>query len=262
MTSFFDHFKGSQEKLLMFHKILLASGNLFFRVRDALFPTLFISLFLFTRPALFLGSESLDRVVVALGAVTALAGELLRLSVIGFAYIKRGGKEGRVYADNLVIEGFYAHTRNPMYVANYLMTVGLGLMYGSPWVYFFVIPFFTYVYLSIVVTEEDYLRGKFGADYDVYCRKVNRFIPDFRGLRQSLEKFSYDWKKVVSKEYGTFFGLFLALDFIPLWKAWWIHGFSARKTEIVIRLLIIPAGFFCYLLVRQLKKSGKLQGIA
>ncbi len=242
----------------MIQRILLASGNLFFRVRDALFPTIFIFLFIFTRPVLFLGNESLDRVVVLAGFVTALAGQCFRLAVIGFAYIKRGGKEGRVYADDLVIEGFYAHTRNPMYVANYLMTVGLGLMYGSPWVYFFVIPFFTYVYLSIVVAEENFLRGKFSVSYDEYCRAVNRFIPDFRGLGKSLEKFSYDWKKVIRKEYGTFFGLLFALNFIPLWKTWWIHGFSPKKSEILIRFLLILSVGFCYLWVRRLKKSGKL----
>lgn len=242
----------------MIQKILLASGNLFFRVRDALFPVIFIGLFLFTRPALFWGNEFLDRFIVATGIITALAGQCFRLSVIGFAYIKRGGKEGRVYADDLVIEGFYAHTRNPMYVANYLMTVGLGLMYGSPWVYFFVIPFFSYVYLSIVVAEENFLRTKFGAGYDEYCRKVNRFVPDFRGLKDSLNKYSYDWKKVIRKEYGTLFGTLFALDFIPLWKAWCLYGFSEKKTEILVRLLLLVPGIFGYLWVRKLKKSGKL----
>lgn len=243
----------------MFQRILLASGNLFFRVRDALFPTIFVLLFLFTRPAFFLGNEAYDRIVVWAGLVTALAGQCLRLAVIGFAYIKRGGKEGKVYADDLVIEGFYAHTRNPMYVANYLMTVGLGLMYGSPWVYFFVIPFFTYVYLSIVVAEENFLRGKFGPAYDEYCRKVNRFIPDFRGLRQSLEKFTYDWKKVIRKEYGTFFGLVFALNFIPLWKIWCMHGLESGKAEIFFRLLMTVSVGFGYFYVRRLKKTGKLE---
>lgn len=242
----------------MIQKILLASGNLFFRVRNSLFPVIFICLFLFTRPAHFLGNEFLDRIIVALGVITALAGQCFRLSVIGFAYIKRGGREGRVYADDLVIEGFYAHTRNPMYVANYLITVGLGLMYGSPWVYFFVIPFFSFVYLSIVVAEENFLRSKFGADYDEYCRKVNRFVPNFSGLKESLKKFSYDWKKVIRKEYGTLFGTLFALDFIPLWKAWHIYGFSEKKTEILVRLLLLVPGILGYLWVRKLKKSGKL----
>ncbi len=242
----------------MIQKILLASGNLFFRVRDALFPVIFIGLFLFTRPTLFFGNEFLDRFVVTLGVITALAGQCFRLSVIGFAYIKRGGKEGRVYADDLVIEGFYAHTRNPMYVANYLITVGLGLMYGSPWVYFFVIPFFSYVYLAIVTAEEIFLRSKFGPDYDEYCRKVNRFVPNFRGLKNSLKKFTYDWKKVIRKEYGTLFGTLFALVFIPLWKAWYIYGFTAKKGEIIVRILLLVLGVLGYLWVRKLKKSGKL----
>ena len=124
-----------------FYPILLQSGHFFFKFRNALFPIVFVLLFLFSRPSLFLGSEFLDRYVVLLGSLIALAGQAFRLLVIGFAYIKRGGKNGKVYAETLVTKGFYAHTRNPMYVGNFLIAFGLGLVYGSPWVYFFVIPF-------------------------------------------------------------------------------------------------------------------------
>ena len=58
-----------------------------------------------------MGNEELDRWMVLLGILTASAGQLFRFAVIGFAYIKRGGKEGKVYADELVIRclpGTYA----------------------------------------------------------------------------------------------------------------------------------------------------------
>lgn len=241
-----------------FERILLASGAFFFRFRNALFPMVFVFLFLFTRPALFLGNASLDQLVTVFGGLIAVSGQLFRLAVIGFAYIKRGGKDGKVYADTLVIQGFYAHTRNPMYVGNFLIMLGLGVIYGSPWIYFFVIPFFSFVYLSIVTAEERYLKSKFGAAYDDYAKRVNRFIPNFRGLRQSLSGFRYDWKRALRKDYGTVFGTFAGIMLILMWKTFYLYGFQVKKVELAqLALLLIPVILF-YAFVRYLKLSKRL----
>ena len=238
--------------------LLVRAGNLFFRVRNALFPVIFVALALLTRPAFFLGNPALDRIVVWLGVLTACIGQGFRLFVIGYAYVKRGGKEGRVYADNLVSQGVYAHSRNPMYVGNFLMAVGLGLIYGSPWVYFFVIPFFAFVYLSIVTAEETYLRTRFGKVYEDYCKRVNRFLPDFRGIKESLKKFEFDWKRALRKDYGTFFATFFGLVAIPIWKLYYLYGFTEKKTTLLILAALIPPGFCLYGLVRFLKLTHRL----
>lgn len=237
---------------------MVAAGNFFFRLRNALFPIIFAALALFTRPAFFLGNPALDRAVVWLGVVTAMMGQSFRLFVIGYAYIKRGGKDGRVYADQLVTQGVYAHTRNPMYVGNFLIAVGLGLIYGSPWVYFFVIPFFAFVYLSIITTEEIYLRSRFEKAYEDYAKRVNRFWPNFRGIRESLKHFQYDWKRAIRKDYGTFFATLFGVIAIPLWKLYYLYGFSEKKNTILILVMLIPPGFCLYLLIRFLKLTGRL----
>ena len=242
----------------LFESFLLTPGNFFFRFRNALFPITFVALFFITRPALFLGSSILDRIVVILGVLIALAGQTFRVLVIGYAYIKRGGKEGRVYADTLVSKGFYAHTRNPMYVGNFLITVGLGIVYGSPWIYFFVIPFFAFVYLSIVTAEESYLKNKFKAEYEEYAKRVNRFLPNFRGLGESLKEFRYDWKRALRKDYGTLFGTFAGIVIINVWKNYYIYGFGAKKNEIILlAILLVPVILF-YAVVRYLKLNGRL----
>jgi hypothetical protein len=186
-------------------------------------------------------------------------GLAFRLLVIGFAYIKRGGKNGRVYADNLVTEGFYNHVRNPMYVGNFLILVGLGMIYGSAWIYFLVIPFFSFVYLSIVVTEEEYLRGRFGTEYEDYCKRVNRFLPNFSGIRTSLRQFHYDWRKAIRKDYGTFFGALFGCYVTSLWKRYYFHGFPSSKSEILISVFVFILIGLCYGVIRYLKKSGRLK---
>lgn len=241
------------------HRALLASGRFFFRVRNGVFPAVLIAVVLLTRPAELLGNAAFDSAAMAVGIVLALAGEAFRLAVIGYAYIRRGGKNREVHANELVTRGFYAHTRNPMYVGNFMVVLGFTLLYGSAAIIALVVPFFAWVYLSITTNEETYLRNKFGAAYDEYAARVNRFIPDFRGLRASLGEFEYDWRRALVKEYNTLcFTLGLILGLL-VWKLFHLYGYAEHKTA--IRLLgagLIPLAVF-YGTVRHLKKTRRLQ---
>jgi protein-S-isoprenylcysteine O-methyltransferase Ste14 len=132
---------------------LLASGRFFFRFRNALFPVVLLAVVILAQPAELLGNPALDRFATALGLLIALAGEAFRMIVIGYAYIRRGGRNKEVFANELVTRGFYAHTRNPMYVGNFMVVVGFALLFGSAGVIALVVPFFAWVYLAITSTQ-------------------------------------------------------------------------------------------------------------
>ncbi|RLD41084.1 MAG: isoprenylcysteine carboxylmethyltransferase family protein [Bacteroidetes bacterium] len=243
----------------MRQKLLIKSGNFFFKLRNALFPLFIVSLLLFTKPGLFLENETADKLAVGAGFITALLGVVFRCIVIGFAYIKRGGRDGKVYAENLVTKGFYNHVRNPMYIGNFLILTGLGMIYGSIYVYIAVIPLFAFIYLSIVITEENYLREHFGKEYEEYCKRVPRFMPNLSGLKESLKEFHYDWRKAIRKDYGTFFGTIVGCYAILLIKKRLLYGFPRNINDItgpLIVFLLLAAG---YILLRFLKKRGKLK---
>ncbi len=234
--------------------MLVNLGKFFFKYRNGLFPAIYLLLVLFTNPGVFLGDAHLDRFTSAAGILIALAGETFRMIVIGFAYIRRGGKDGKVYADSLVQSGFFAHVRNPMYVGNYLIMLGFVLLYGSIWAYLLVLPFFTLIYYSIVKNEEDYLKRKFGREFENYSKNVNRFIPNLKGLKNSLRQFHYDWRKALKKEYGTIFVVLAGLLAIVIWKEIYFFGFENRRTEIwMLASLFIPVILF-YGTIRYLKK--------
>ncbi len=231
--------------------LVLGAGNFFFKYRNAAFPAVFAVLFLMADPHEFFGTNiSLQRAIKYFGVALVILGQLFRLMVIGYAYIKRGGKEGKVYADKLVIRGFYAHTRNPMYVGNALVVTGFCLVYQSVWSYFVALPIFLFSYYAITVAEEAYLRTRFGADYEHYTKTVNRFIPNFRGLKASLAEFHYDWKRALRKDYGNIAQAALALCAIEARGGGW---------TLTPRLLtgLALTGIF-YLIARILKKSGYL----
>lgn len=76
----------------------------------------------------------------------------------------------------LVTDGPYMVTRNPMYLGVVLIMIGLGTVLGNGW---FAI---TGVLAALVVEklavrhEETYLERKFGDDYRTYKKRVRRWI--------------------------------------------------------------------------------------
>jgi protein-S-isoprenylcysteine O-methyltransferase Ste14 len=244
---------------LLHSKWMLACGNFFFHVRNGLFPVIFLTLVVLVRPNLFLGDPVLDRMIMIAGAVIALAGQFVRLFVIGYAYIRRGGKNRKIYADDLVIAGLYAHTRNPMYVGNFLIACGFSLYYGSAWLCALLIPFFGWVYLAITAAEEQFLFGKFGSAYEDYMKQVNRFVPTLRGLSQTLSGQRFRWREVLSKEYGTLFSTVAGLTGIAMWKAVCLQGWAAEKDHVIaLAWLFVPITLF-YIVVRYFKMTGRLK---
>lgn len=182
---------------------LVRYGNFLFHHRNTLFPLVLLALFIGFHPEYPRGSERLDRILDLIGIGVAMAGQALRVAVIGYVYIIRGGRNQRVYAEDLVTRGFFAHARNPLYLGNFLVLLGLFLIYNNPWVYWLGIAFFGLGYAAIVAAEEAYLQEKFGDAYLAYARDVPRWIPRLRGLRRSLSGMRFNWRRVLLKEYGS-----------------------------------------------------------
>ena len=86
---------------------MITIGNFFFKYRNWLFIILYLLLFV-PSPPLF--SEKVfgpDYYLwpVIIGLLITITGQAIRGVTIGLAYIIRGGKEGKVYAEQLVTTG-------------------------------------------------------------------------------------------------------------------------------------------------------------
>jgi protein-S-isoprenylcysteine O-methyltransferase Ste14 len=233
-------------------------GRFAFRFRDYLTPAALVLILAFTLPEHPFGSPAVNRWVDALGFLVAASGQALRVLVIGYAYIVRGGVGKQLAAPKLVCEGFYAHSRNPMYVGNVLLLVGLAIIYNSRWVYILVLPAFLGGLLAIVKAEEQFLAAKFGHEYDEYCQRVNRFLPNLRGLRGTMAEMQFDWKRVLRKEYGTTFAWLSAALFLLIWERLVHFGYSGAHTTINLLLLAYVPLVAAYATVRWLKKTRRL----
>lgn len=239
--------------------MMIQIGNFFFKYRNLLFILLYLALFIPSPPifsAEIFGSHYYLWPII-IGLIITVTGQLIRGATIGLAYIIRGGKDGKVYAEELVTEGIFHHCRNPLYVGNILMLVGVGILSNSLLYLLVFIPFFLFVYQAIVLAEENFLRSKFGEKFIAYCQKVNRWLPDLRGIGKTFKGMHFKWKRWILKEYNTQYvwlsgiTLILLLNYPELTN----YDVRLRNTSLIFILSIL---LLLYVLVRYLKKSGKM----
>ncbi len=195
---------------------------------------------------------------MAVGFCVALLGQLVRGVTIGFEYVIRGGRNKRVYAEDLVTEGVYRMCRNPMYVGNLLIMAGLAVASNSLTCLLVAIPLFVFVYIAIVAAEEAFLRNKFGAAYDRYAADVPRWLPRLGALGEVVSDGSFHWMRVLVKEFATPFGWITMLVLMSFWHMATHHDMAGRHD--IARTLAI--GYFVlvviYLTVRYLKLSRRI----
>jgi protein-S-isoprenylcysteine O-methyltransferase Ste14 len=228
-----------------------------FRHRNLIFPITLVALLGGFRPVYPLDSETLDRWLDALGLAVALAGQSLRAAVIGYAYIQRGGRHGRVYAAKLVTGGFFNHSRNPLYVGNLMILLGLFTIHGNPWAWALGSLFFLFAYRGIVAAEEAYLEEKFGDEYADYRRRVPRWLPDFRGLGRSLHGMEFAWRRLVIKEYGSTYAWIVGALLLLAYERLVHSGYAAARpvlAGVAVVLAIVTGGWVAARFV----KKGRL----
>jgi len=237
---------------------VLAAGNFFFRQRNWLFPLTFVVIAVASRPRMFLGRPEADRWMDLVGLFIILAGQTIRVLVIGLAYIRRGGKNKKIYADDLVVNGIFAHSRNPLYLGNILILSGLLVVLNSPAGWGLGLPFFLFAYWAITLAEEKFLRSKFGRQYEEYVARVNRFFPSLAGLGTTIRSMQFQWQRVVRKEYGSTFTWIVTLVALLVWErlTWW--GVDRSLPAIQAAAVALVLTIVGYLTARVLKKAKRL----
>lgn len=105
------------------------------------------------------------------GAAIALAG------VLAFRRVRTTPDPMRPErATQLVVDGVYAHTRNPMYLGLALALAGWALWLDDGWALAGVPAFVAWMDRLQIPAEERALASLFGAPYDAYRRRVRRWL--------------------------------------------------------------------------------------
>jgi len=150
-------------------------GWLHRRRRWGLLPLLFVGLFLNTH---YLTVRRGNFMTVA-GAIGILFGSLLR--VVCYKFV--GGRDP-VYniGAPLVTDGPYAITRNPVYLSEAAIALGIAMMSRMPWFVLATLVATVILAALIVEWEERTLYERYGARYEEYCRIVPRWFSLHRFL--------------------------------------------------------------------------------
>jgi len=233
----------------------IALGNWLFHTRNLIFP-LAVPLALFPNPVIVRNSL----VAVGIGIGVALLGQSLRVLTVGLKYIIRGGRNGRIYAADLVTDGVYGRMRNPMYVGNLLIVTGIAIA-SNCWISVgLLVPLFGIAYAAIVAAEEDYLRDKFGRSYEAYCHDVPRWLPRPQGLGQALRGAEFHWNRVLVKEYGTPLVWIAGIVAVGLVDLWPLGGDTPHHSAMLAMLALVGTTALFSLVGWSLKKARIVVG--
>ena len=145
--------------------------NFFFKNRSFTPIPVAISIIYFAQP---------DNPNILIGFVILLLGELIRMWSVSYA----GGetRTTNVGAPSLCTAGPYGYVRNPIYVGNMLMYLGIVIIAGSPNVTLMALTtmtFFIIQYSLIISLEEQKLDELFGLEYVTYKKNVRAIFPRF-----------------------------------------------------------------------------------
>jgi len=235
-------------------------GNFFFKYRNWIFILFYGALFIPSWPLFSKEKFGSNYYLwsIGLGLFITCFGQLIRGLTIGLAYIVRGGKEGKPFAEGLVTEGIFRHCRNPLYVGNILMLLGVGILANSFLYVAVVIPVFLFIYQAIVLAEENFLRGNFGTGFDEYCKNVNRWLPDLRGIGRTFSSMQFNWKRWILKEHTTQLIWLTGITLILLLNYPELTRFNIKQRNLLIGV-ILGTLFLLYTLIRYLKKTGRFK---
>ena len=236
---------------------MIGIGNFFFKYRNQLFIFLY-ALLLVPSPLLFSPAafgETFWKLSFWIGLVITTAGVFIRALTIGLTFIERGGKDLKVHADALITVGLFHHCRNPLYVGNNLMLLGLGILSNSLIYVLIVVPIFLFIYQCIVLAEEDFLKKQFGQSYADYCSRVNRWLPDLRGIGTTFSSMRFNWVKCFFTEYNTQIFWVTGVMLTILFKYPEIVGNEPGMRNRVM-WVAFPLLVAYYVVLRWLRKSG------
>lgn len=137
------------------------------------------------------------RIVIATGALLVFFAAGLR--TWGAAYLRTEVVHDTAqHSEALIADGPFRYTRNPLYLANLPMAVGIGVLASRSGFIFLVLANWIFVY-RLILHEEDALLKTHGEPYYVYCRTVPRLWPSLKARVPSGNR-RPDWGQAFAGE--------------------------------------------------------------
>lgn len=184
----------------------------------------------------------------------SISGLLVRATTVGFVDSGTSGRNTTSQrATELNTTGWYSVVRNPLYLGNYLVMLGIIMVPADIALIAITGLLFWIYYERIISAEEAFLHAKFGQVYADWARATPVFFPRLNGWRSPARTFR--WKMVLRREYTAvlLIGIaFLALNLLE-------HIFAEQQLRVDTPWIVAFLVSLCiYATLLTLKRFTKL----
>ena len=232
-------------------KSLEASGNFLFKYRGHIPLIVFllcVPVAFFTPYHTYSSYKGLDEIILLVSLFFISFGHFIRARTVGRRSIQTSGRNrSHQVAKVLTITGWYSLVRHPLYLANYLIWLGLAIFLANFWFLVILSLLFWIYYERIMFAEEVFLEEKFGGEFTEWASKTPSFFPSFKNYMPNDSPFSL--RIVAKNEYpgiissATSFLFILILKRIVL-----LDYFSFYTSDAVFAVIIVVFGVSCKIL--------------
>lgn len=228
-----------------------STGSWLFRWRSYL-PLIVIGIFLLAlRDYEYPGhNERLAHIWEVVCLIVSFFGMGIRIVTIGHTPKGTSGRNTKhQVAETLNTTGSYSLVRNPLYLGNFFMGLGIALFAHLWWLTLIYILMFSLYYERIIFAEEAFLREKFGDEYLEWANRTPVFIPRFCQYKSANLPFSL--RNVLRREYNGFFAVIVIMFMLETFGEIFVEGRLNFDTE---WLILLGIGFVVWMVLRSLKK--------
>ena len=164
--------------------------------------------------ALIPGNQNVEPTPLWLsGAALGLAGEAVRLWAVHHIGVISRTRSDRL--GPLVSTGPFSFVRNPLYLGNIALWVGLAVSARLFWMVPLILLVLGLEYHAIVRWEEHVLTARLGDSYRAYAARVPRWVPTCAPIKAASNPAAYSWRETFFSERGTLVAI--AAGYLLLW---------------------------------------------
>lgn len=182
-------------------------------------------------------------------------GLFIRIYAVGHTPKNTSGRNTKEQiADEINTTGIYSIVRHPLYVGNFFMWLGAGMLTYHFWFIMFFIAFYWIYYERIMFAEEQFLRKKFGEQYIRWATATPAFIPNMSKFVSSSNTFSL--KKILRKEVNGLMNVFIVFSIFDFMYYYMLH-----KTAGIHNYFWVAGFLLCllvYIIIKILSKNTSL----
>ena len=234
-------------------------GASLFKYRGQIPILLFIIAFpLIEKTSLYHSLSLINLDIIQCTAVLiSLIGIILRFYTIAETPDGTSGRNrNQQIADHLNKTGIYSIVRNPLYLANFIIWLGISIYSLSYILVLITSIVFLILYERIIMLEENYLLNKYPSEFQDYTQKTPIFFPNFKKYKKSNKEFSI--KKILKQEYSSILSTAISFLYIDILLKYFYTDYIEINEIITHNHLYIFLIFIIIAIILKMMKKLKI----